>query len=170
MQEFVNILLPISPLATSFRFLFLFIFLMLIAAIDWRHHVIPHPLTVCGIVLGLLTANAGGPGLPQSTAGGLVGFGMMAILAGVYRRTRGSVGMGGGDIMMSAMAGTFLGPVVLFVALSTGALLAIFCTIIRLRGHCAPTTHVPFGAYLAISTGAMALPAVRVSLANLGLS
>lgn len=128
----------------------LFLLLLLdIAVIDWQHMIIPHTLTVTGMVLGLLFALAGHPGLPLALVGGLVGGGIILAVSYGYKLLRGVVGMGGGDVMLMAMVGTFVGPWGAVAVLFGGAFLGTFYALTAGRGRLAGAAKLPFGTFLA---------------------
>lgn len=89
--------------------------LMAVTFIDLDHRLIPDPLSLGGLVLGLLTcwihpAYFEAMGWFQSVSGALLGFGSFYLLAWTYEKFAGRPGLGGGDIKLLAMIGAFLGP------------------------------------------------------------
>lgn len=72
---------------------------------DLRHHRIPNPLIVLGLVLGLAAQaySSGVTGLGNGLLGMLIGF---AIFLPMYALG----GMAAGDVKLMAMVGTFLSP------------------------------------------------------------
>lgn len=84
--------------------------LVAVTFIDLEHYLIPDQLSLGGSVLGLLTSLLPNEmGWQQSLLGFLFGFGCFYVLALVYFQVRGRSGMGGGDIKLLGMVGTFLG-------------------------------------------------------------
>lgn len=143
---------PTPTAAWVFAFVSL---LLVIALVDWQHMIIPHTLTVTGIVLGLGFAPWCGPGLGASLLGILVGGGTVLALSEGYRLVRGEAGMGGGDVVLMAMIGAFLGPWAAAAVLGTGALLGTLYVMIKSGGRLAGTTRLPFGTFLAAGAAAV---------------
>jgi leader peptidase (prepilin peptidase)/N-methyltransferase len=127
--------------------------LLAVACIDWQHMIIPHTLTLGGIFWGLLLAPWNGQGFGAALLGSLVGGGAVVILAYGYRLVRGQIGMGGGDVMLMAMVGTFLGVWGAAIALFGGALLGTLFVLVRHRGELPGTARLPFGTFLAAAAG-----------------
>jgi leader peptidase (prepilin peptidase)/N-methyltransferase len=132
--------------AAAFVFLYL---LGVIAVIDWEHMIIPHTLTVSGMIAGLSVAPWTGLGLPSALLGLLVGAGSVWLLSEGYRLARGQAGMGGGDVMLMGMVGTFLGPWAAAAVLGAGALLGTLFVLGRGRGRLDGSAKLPFGTFLA---------------------
>lgn len=89
--------------------------LVAITFIDLDHRLIPDPLSLGGLVLGILTcwlnpAHAEAIGWLSSLSGAALGFGVFFLLAWVYEKLSGRAGLGGGDVKLLAMLGAFLGP------------------------------------------------------------
>jgi len=139
----------LGPSAAALAAFVLLYLLGVIALVDWRHMIIPHTLTVAGMVAGLLLAEAAGPGLPGAILGLLVGGGVVWALSEGYRLTRGQAGMGGGDVMLMAMVGAFLGPWPAAAVLGLGALLGTVYALVRGGGRLATSAKLPFGTFLA---------------------
>jgi leader peptidase (prepilin peptidase)/N-methyltransferase len=144
-----------------------------ITGIDIDHKIIPDAITLPGIVVGLATTfwlskDAGLVEyifsrwiplsdfpyllpLADSFLALLLGGGFFYIVAVVSDRLLGKPGMGGGDIKMAAMMGSFLGleklAVAVFVALLSGSLVGI--TLIAL-GRKSRKDIIPFGPFLAL--------------------
>jgi leader peptidase (prepilin peptidase)/N-methyltransferase len=129
---------------------FVFLYLLgVIAVIDWQHMIIPHTLTITGMVAGLALAAVAGPGLGAAILGLLVGGGVVWLLSEGYRLLRGQAGMGGGDVMLMAMVGAFLGPWAAGAVLAAGALLGTVYVLVRGGGRVQGTAKLPFGTFLA---------------------
>lgn len=132
----------------------LFLLLLLdIAVIDWEHMIIPHTLTVTGIILGLAISLFASPGLPRAVLGCLVGGGIILTVSWGYKLVRGVVGMGGGDVMLMGMVGAFLGPWKVLAVLFGGALLGTLFVILAGRGRINGESKLPFGTFLALAAG-----------------
>jgi leader peptidase (prepilin peptidase)/N-methyltransferase len=129
---------------------FVFVYLLgVIAIVDWQHMIIPHTLTVAGMITGLALASVAGPGLGTSLLGLLVGGGVVWVLSEAYRLLRGQAGMGGGDVMLMGMVGAFLGPWAAAAVLAAGALLGTIYVLVRGGGRLEGSAKLPFGTFLA---------------------
>ncbi len=95
-----------------FPFSFVFL-LVIITFIDLEHWIIPHVLTITGIVLGiaqsLLIGDLTGVSWLESLIGMAAGAIPIIVIIEVYFRLTGREGMGYGDVMLMAMAGAWLG-------------------------------------------------------------
>ncbi|MEZ4388342.1 MAG: prepilin peptidase [Candidatus Krumholzibacteriia bacterium] len=138
-----------GPTAAAGHAYVLLLLLLVIAVIDWEHMVIPHTLTVSGLVAGLALAPFTGPGLAASLLGIVVGGGVVLALSEGYRLLRGQPGMGGGDVMLMAMVGAFLGPWPAAAVLGAGALLGTLYVLVRGAGRVQGAAKLPFGTFLA---------------------
>jgi leader peptidase (prepilin peptidase) / N-methyltransferase len=123
--------------------------LIALTALDTEHFWLPDrltlPLAALGIGLGLGT-------LQDRLAGGMVGYGVLALIALVYKRARGREGLGGGDPKLFGAIGAWLGwqslPYVLLGASGAGLMWVLFR---QLRGTpVAATDRLPLGALMAI--------------------
>jgi leader peptidase (prepilin peptidase)/N-methyltransferase len=125
-----------------------FTLLLGIAATDARTYLIPDEFTLGGLAIGLLLALApGGLTILQSTAGALVGFGILYLAAVVGEWRLKKQAMGGGDIKMMAMVGAFLGPLGSVLTIFFGSLIG---TLVFLPVSLRTRRLVPFGIFLAI--------------------
>jgi len=118
-----------------------------IAVSDARFYIIPDEFSLGGAVLGLALAPLpGGPTLLASVLGGVVGFGILWVVAHLGTWLFKKDAMGGGDLKMMAMVGAFLGVPGVLLTLFLGALLGsvIFGPISWRTGRL-----VPFGIFLA---------------------
>jgi leader peptidase (prepilin peptidase)/N-methyltransferase len=139
----------LGPTPAALRvFLFLTI-LLVVAVIDAEHFVIPHSLTVSGLAGGLGLAAWGGPGWWQAALGAALGAGIIVVSDRTYRLLRARPGMGGGDVMMLAMIGAFLGPWGVAATLGFAAALGLVFTLVRSRGRLDRRQRLPFGPFLA---------------------
>jgi leader peptidase (prepilin peptidase)/N-methyltransferase len=85
--------------------------LVAITFIDLEHRIIPDPLSLGGLALGLLTCWAVPElGWVRSFSGAALGFSLFYGLAWAYQALKGRSGLGGGDIKLLAMLGSFVGP------------------------------------------------------------
>lgn len=135
--------------------LFLVSALLVVSFIDFSHQIIPDWISLPGIVVGLLFSwLSGSPGLWSSLIGGLIGGGLLWLLAAGYQLLAKKEGMGGGDIKLLALIGVFLGwpgvLVTLLLGSFVGTLAGLILILIWKKGR---TFAVPFGPFL--STGAV---------------
>jgi leader peptidase (prepilin peptidase)/N-methyltransferase len=127
--------------------------LLLIAIVDAENHWLPDILTLPLIGTGLVASALLAGGLPlNQIAGAVLGFSLLWLLAWLYRVVRKRDGLGGGDPILFAAAGAWVGwtglPGVLLWACAVGLCLVLGRLLLRrsVRG----TDRMPFGTYLAI--------------------
>jgi leader peptidase (prepilin peptidase)/N-methyltransferase len=130
--------------------------LLVVARIDWEHMIIPHTLTLGGALLGLALAPLNGLGLGNALLGGGVGAGIILLLAYGYKLVRGQLGMGGGDVMLMGMVGTYLGVLGVGLVIFGGALLGSLYAVTRYRQGLVGAQKLPFGTFLA-AAGVLAM-------------
>ena len=131
----------------SLLYLVFFSVLLVLTFIDLEHQILPDVITVPGIPLGLLS----GLLLPQarllSSVLGLLLGGLLFYLVAFLSRG----GMGGGDIKLVAMIGSFLGwqrlLVTIFLATLSGSLIGLSLLAMGLKGRKDP---IPFGPFLSL--------------------
>ncbi len=118
-----------------------------IAVTDARHYLIPNEYTWGGLGLGLVLALREGPrGLGAAALGAAVGFALLYLVAWAGARVFKEEAMGGGDIKMMAMVGSFVGWKGVLLTLFGGALLGTLVFVpLTLRRR----RLVPFGVFLA---------------------
>jgi leader peptidase (prepilin peptidase)/N-methyltransferase len=81
-----------------------------IAMTDAREYIIPHEFTYGGMAIGLLFGLGYGPaGFVTSLQGMIFGAGILYLIGAIGGFIAGRDAMGGGDVAMMAMVGTFLG-------------------------------------------------------------
>jgi len=119
-----------------------------IAITDARHYLIPDEFTWGGLVLGLLLALGGGvPGFLQALLGAAVGFALLWAVAQAGAWVFKEEAMGGGDIKMMAMVGSFVGwrgvLLTVFAGAALGSLIFVPLSLKKKR-------LVPFGVFLAV--------------------
>ncbi|GIW52430.1 MAG: type 4 prepilin-like proteins leader peptide-processing enzyme [Gemmatimonadales bacterium] len=118
-----------------------------IAVTDARHYLIPDEYTWGGLVLGLALAWRNGlPGFWQAILGAGVGFGLLYFIAWAGERVFKEEAMGGGDIKMMAMVGSYIGWQGVLLTLFGGALLG---TLVFVPLSLKRRRLVPFGVFLA---------------------
>ena len=120
-----------------------------IALTDAREYIIPNEFTYGGLAIGLILSAAGGlSAVLAALAGAAVGFGILWLVGVAGRWAFKEEAMGGGDIKMMAMVGSFVGWQGVLLTIFLGALAgtAIFLPL-TLIGR---KKLVPFGVFLAI--------------------
>lgn len=119
-----------------------------IAVTDARHFLIPDEYTLGGLVLGLaLSLSGGASGFVRAVVGAAVGFGLLYAVAKAGHWVFKEEAMGGGDIKMMAMVGSFVGWKGVLLTLLLGALLG---SLVFLPLSFKRKRLVPFGVFLAI--------------------
>ncbi len=115
---------------------------------DARHYLIPDEFTWGGLGLGLALSLVGGwQGFLQAVIGAAVGFGLLYAVGEAGRRLFKEEAMGGGDIKMMAMVGSFVGWKGVLLTIFAGALLG---TLIFVPLSLRKKRLVPFGVFLAV--------------------
>jgi leader peptidase (prepilin peptidase)/N-methyltransferase len=119
-----------------------------IAITDARHYLIPDEFSLGGLVLGLALGLGGGvPGFLQALVGAAVGFVLLWGVAQAGAWVFKEEAMGGGDIKMMAMVGSFVGwrgvLLTVFAGAALGSLIFVPLSIKKKR-------LVPFGVFLAV--------------------
>ena len=123
-----------------------------IGVTDARHYLIPDEYTLGGGLLGLAFALRGGPpGLFAAVVGAAVGFLLLLIVAWAGEKAFGKEAMGGGDIKMMAMVGTFVGWKGVLLTVFGGSLLGTLIFVPLTLRH---RKLVPFGVFLAAAAAA----------------
>jgi len=111
--------------------------LIVISGIDITHQIVPHTLTIPGVLCGL-AYNWISPerSILLSFAGFCLGAGILLIAIIVFFLVTKKIGMGGGDVMLFGMIGSYLGPSSLAPVLFIASLGGIsFFLIMRLSGR-----------------------------------
>ena len=118
---------------------------------DARHYLIPDEYTWGGLGLGLALSLAGGwQGFLQAVIGAAVGFGLLYAVGVAGRWMFKEEAMGGGDIKMMAMVGSFVGWKGVLLTIFAGAL---FGSLIFVPLSWRKKRLVPFGVFLAVGAG-----------------
>jgi leader peptidase (prepilin peptidase) / N-methyltransferase len=126
--------------------------LLIVSCIDLVHMIIPDVITLPGIVVGMCTSLWLTPvGIGNAVMGVLLGGGLFLLMAVLSVVILHREGMGGGDIKLIAMIGTFLGwhavLVTIFLGAVLGALVGIILMLVGLKERKEP---LPFGPFLAL--------------------
>lgn len=134
---------------------FLFSSLTVIFFIDLKYQLIPDLITLPGIAAGLLfSLLSRSPHFYESLLGLFVGGGILCLIAIIGDRVFSKESMGGGDIKLAAMLGTFLGwqkvLLVLFLSSLLGAVIGILFLIFSKKIR--EKRLIPFGPFMAIAT------------------
>jgi leader peptidase (prepilin peptidase)/N-methyltransferase len=115
---------------------------------DARHYIIPDEFTWGGLGIGLALSLVGGwQGFLQAVLGAAAGFGLLSVVGVAGRWMFSEEAMGGGDIKMMAMVGSFVGWKGVLLTIFAGALLG---TLIFVPLSLRKKRHVPFGVFLAV--------------------
>ena len=127
--------------------------LLLIALIDAENFWLPDELTLPLIATGLVAAGLIARGWPVAQLiGAAFGFGVLWALAALYRLIRKREGLGGGDPILFAGAGAWVGwmglPSVLLWACAAG--FSVVLTLLITRRTVSGGDRLPFGTFLAI--------------------
>lgn len=146
-----------SPLLFVRDFPFLAI-LIAVTFIDLEHRIIPDPLSLGGLALGLLTCWADPrTGILSSVIGAAIGFGLFYGMAWAYLKASGRSGLGGGDIKLLAMLGGWLGSegvfTVILISSVFGSLVGIafaLATNRRKKLGRVMTFSIPYGPFLVV--------------------
>ncbi len=130
-----------------------FTILLGIGMTDARAYIIPDEFSLGGLVLGMLLAIASGwDSFVIAAVGALVGFGLLYVVAVAGTWFFKQEAMGGGDIKMMAMVGTFVGWKGVLLTVFLGALLGSLTFVpLTLAGS---KRLVPFGVFLALGAAA----------------
>jgi leader peptidase (prepilin peptidase)/N-methyltransferase len=119
--------------------------LLVVALIDYDHKIIPNIITLPGMIIGLGLSTWALPITPtDSLAALLLGGGLFYLIAFFFKG-----GMGGGDIKLIAMIGSFLGWQGTLFTIFFGALLgSLVGMTLMLLGRKGRKDKVPFGPFL----------------------
>jgi leader peptidase (prepilin peptidase)/N-methyltransferase len=147
--------------------------LIVLAFIDADHRILPDPITLNGLWIGLLISlvifipgplvarvlQAAGFSFPSdrlvsfasSVVGAIVGGGILWAVGEAYFRVRGVEGMGFGDVKMMAMVGAFLGTPRTVFTIMAGSLLGSVIGLVLMRfGGKDKEYELPFGTFLSL--------------------
>jgi leader peptidase (prepilin peptidase)/N-methyltransferase len=143
--------------------------LLVLFEIDREHQILPHAITLPGIVIGFGFSLFTDPGWKASLLGLVLGGGILLALGYGYYVLRHEEGLGMGDFKMLAMIGAFLGwrltIVTLMFASLSGSVVGILLIATRRGGM---KSALPFGTFLAF--GAVVAATVGSQLLNWYLS
>jgi leader peptidase (prepilin peptidase)/N-methyltransferase len=132
--------------------------LIVLFEIDREHQILPHAITLPGLVAGFVFSIFTEPGWQASLAGLLLGGGILLAMGYGYYFLRHEEGLGMGDFKMLAMIGAFLGwrltLLTLMLASLSGSVVGLFLIVTRRGGM---KTALPFGTFLALGAAAAAI-------------
>ena len=119
--------------------------------IDREHQLLPHAITLPGVIAGFIFSFFTQPGWQSSLLGILVGGGSLLGVGYTYYWLRHEEGLGMGDFKMLAMIGAFLGwrltLVTLMMASLVGSVVGVVLIVSRRGGM---KSALPFGTFLAL--------------------
>ncbi len=145
--------------------------LLVLAFIDIDHRILPDPITLNGIWIGVIVSvvlakpspfvlqlmrwtGIDVPGtrivaLIASVLGIVIGGGLLWLVGEAFYRIRGIEGLGFGDVKMMAMVGAFLGAPLTLFTIMTGSLLGSFIGLGMIQfGGKSRQYELPFGTFL----------------------
>jgi leader peptidase (prepilin peptidase) / N-methyltransferase len=123
--------------------------LIVLAFIDLDHRILPNPITLTGVVAGVVASFFLPPGWKASLIGVAIGGGALWVIGEAYFRLRGIEGMGMGDVKMLGMVGAFLGWKAVLVTLVLASFAGAFVGLVMLRLQTnAMKYQLPFGTFL----------------------
>jgi leader peptidase (prepilin peptidase) / N-methyltransferase len=148
--------------------------LIALGFIDLDHRILPDPITLNGIWLGILVSvflaqpsplitrlfrsvgiEVASPrviALSASLLGAIVGGGLLWAVAEAYLRLRGIEGMGFGDVKMMAMVGAFLGAPLALLTIMLGSLFGSVIGLLFIRfANKTRQYELPFGTFLSFA-------------------
>jgi leader peptidase (prepilin peptidase) / N-methyltransferase len=143
--------------------------LIVLFEIDREHQLLPHAITLPGIVVGFAFSLFTDPGWRSSLIGILVGGGSLLAVGSAYFWVRHEEGLGMGDFKMLAMIGAFLGwqltLVTLMMASLVGSTVGVLLIVTK-RGSL--KSALPFGTFLALGAAVAASVGPRLLAWYLG--
>ncbi|MDR2105116.1 MAG: prepilin peptidase [Deferribacteraceae bacterium] len=114
--------------------------------------VLPHYCTIGGAALGYIFAFWTEPGLIDSFAGSGIGAFSLYIPAYIYYLIRGREGMGDGDPLFMAMAGSFLGVSSIIYLFTVSALFGVFLGLIAVVVKKNREVKIPYAVMIGIAS------------------
>lgn len=124
--------------------------MLAVAFIDWEFMIIPDPISLGFLVLGLLLSPFVGPGPVDAMIGAVVGGGLLFVVGLLWQKARGVDAMGGGDVKLMAAVGAFLGALGVLMVIFMGAFLGALVGTVLLRRT--GQARIAFGTFLAAAT------------------
>ena len=140
--------------------------LIVLFAIDLEHQILPNPITIPGLIVGLAFSVILPPGWQSAVLGALFGGVFPWLIAEAYLRLRGREGMGMGDFKMLAMAGAFLGwPLIYLVVMLACVLGIVIGGGVLLATRRGAATRMPFGTFIAVAALAAVFAGPQITAA-----
>lgn len=138
-----------------------------VALIDWEFMIIPDPISLGLLGLGLAVSPFVGPGPWAALVGAAVGGGLLLLVGAAWEKARGIEAMGGGDVKLMAAVGAFLGATSALLVIFLGAFLGalVGAVLLRRRGQ----ARIAFGTFLAAATLVVAFVGDQLVAWYLGL-
>jgi leader peptidase (prepilin peptidase) / N-methyltransferase len=120
---------------------------------DLEAMVIPQAFTLWLVPLGVLFAYLGVTNVSwrESIIGAVIGYGLLWVVAWIFKRATGKEGLGIGDMELLAMIGSFVGPIGVWISLMVGSISGLvigglYIGLIRKNLN----VRIPFGPFLAL--------------------
>ena len=149
---FISLYLSGSSILSFISFAIFFSALICATRTDFQEMVIPQVVSLWLVPVGILFSFLGGTIVTgwESIVGAIFGYGVLWIVAWVFKKTMRKEGLGVGDMELLALIGSFLGPLGAWFSLMAGAISGLIlggaCVYIRKKG---PAVPIPFGPFLA---------------------
>lgn len=128
-----------------FKAMFLDCILIVVSFIDFQHEIIPNSIVIVTLLVGIVFTFICDISFESAIFGMLVGGGILFLLALVPNS------MGGGDIKLMFVLGSFLGTqkvlTALFLAFIFAATISFLLLVFRIKGR---KDYIPFGPFIAI--------------------
>lgn len=124
--------------------------MLAVAFIDWEFMIIPDPISLGFLVVGLALSPFTGPGPLHALIGAVVGGGLLLLVGVLWQKARGVEAMGGGDVKLMAAVGAFLGTLGVLLVIFMGAFLGAVVGMVLLRRT--GQARIAFGTFLAAAT------------------
>ena len=126
--------------------------LIVVSFIDLDHMIIPDEISLGGLAVGLALSFLHLLHGPKEALGGaLVGGGTLWVVAEGHHLLTRREGMGGGDIKLMAMVGSFLGWKGVIFSIFSGSLFGSIVGLILMRAKGADSKYaIPFGPFLSL--------------------
>lgn len=165
----ISLRYPLVELLTALLFLFLFkkcgfsfefatlatlsLLLVAIGLIDLEHQIIPDVLSISGLSAGLFVSLFRDTfSLKSAVGGAALGGGILFLVSFLYELFTKREGMGGGDIKLLAMIGSFLGAKGALFSLLVGSFMGTCVGVPLMIAKGKDTKYaIPFGPFLSLS-------------------
>lgn len=127
--------------------------MLVLSMIDLDHQLLPDPLVMPLLWLGLLVNSlSGGEALVHAVVGAAAGYLSLFLIYWLFKLITGKEGLGGGDFKMLAMIGAWGGYGILpFTILISAALCVLVCGFLMAARRASPDAPLSYGPYLAFA-------------------